>query len=128
MPRIAAVLSVLAAVAFSIGFNIVRYPIVWEKLARCENLAARSVESAAPARAETASPGRDDSGADASPAPHEELTEPDRVAASIPSGPEYGESKPSAVRRLPSVDDWQPSPRALDQPRPGAPAAGYPST
>jgi len=33
MPRIAAVLVVFATAAFCIGFNIVRYPVVWERVA-----------------------------------------------------------------------------------------------
>ena len=33
MPRIAAALAVFATATFCIGFNIVRYPVVWEKLA-----------------------------------------------------------------------------------------------
>lgn len=37
MPRIAAALAIFAAAAFSIGFNIVQYPIVWEKLAASES-------------------------------------------------------------------------------------------
>lgn len=38
MPRIAAVFAVFAIAAFSIGFNIFRYPAVWEKIASGGNL------------------------------------------------------------------------------------------
>jgi hypothetical protein len=37
MPRIAAALGVLATVAYCIGFNIQRYPVVWQSLAAVSN-------------------------------------------------------------------------------------------
>jgi len=43
-------------------------------------------------------------------------------------GHAWGSEPRSTVRRLPAADDWTPSPRADDRPRPGPPIAGYPST
>jgi len=76
MPRIAVALGVLAAVAFCIGFNTVRYPVVWEMLqqpglpfptanpadapspaalaAKAPQPAAKSTQSAGPASKTTA--------------------------------------------------------------------------
>jgi hypothetical protein len=51
MPRIAAALAVLAAVAFCIGFNTVRYPVVWEILKQpgLPSSAAKPADTVAPA-------------------------------------------------------------------------------
>ena len=52
MPRIAAALVVFATSAFCIGFNIVRYPVVWERVA-AGGQSARAVEPAESTAGET---------------------------------------------------------------------------
>ena len=46
MPRIAAALGVLATVAFCIGFNLQRYPVVWQSLATAPNPLVEAMQSA----------------------------------------------------------------------------------
>jgi hypothetical protein len=46
MPKILPALGAVAIIAFSIGFNIVRYPIVWEMVGASAHLPQESAESA----------------------------------------------------------------------------------
>lgn len=46
MPRITAALAIVATVTFCIGFNIVRYPVVWEMLADSPGVARASPAAA----------------------------------------------------------------------------------
>jgi len=91
MPRIAAALSVLATAAFCIGFNIVRYPIVREKLAMGEHL-TQSVESTEPAAAEADSWDSGDACSDDHPSWDDDSAEDDGIVASISGSEYYGDS------------------------------------
>ena len=59
MPRIAAAIGIFALIVFSIGFNMVRYPRVWEMVGVSPHL-AQSSESAQPAAASEPAPGDSD--------------------------------------------------------------------
>lgn len=138
MPRIAVALFVFAAAAFCIGFNIVRYPIVWEKLATLESL-AQSIGLEQPAASEAAGGGPAPAWSNESSAPAGESANPEPVLASIPGAPDHDLSEPlpeedgdgmpahGEVRRLPSVEDWEPCP-LRDPSLPAAPVPSYPST
>ena len=89
MPRIAAALTVLATTAFSIGFNIVRYPVVWDQLAAIERL-SQSTELAEPAATASGSWAEADSEPSDSDAWGDDFGEQDRVVASISGGSSHG--------------------------------------
>lgn len=120
MPRIAAALSVFAAAAFCIGFNIVRYPIVWEKLAICENV-AHPADLEQPAPAENAGQRLAHTSSGDSSRQGNGSAKPEHVVASISGGTGddlFEPSREETARQQPLGETW-PSGPAKDGTRSG---------
>lgn len=156
MPRIAAAVGVFALIAFSIGFNLARYPVVWEMVGVVPQLSQPS-QPRHPAAAAEPSAGTEPSAATPSePAvqstPPEGSTLPeasnDRAATSetispsasgselAPGGRRGLQEGPAAqsdlaprVRRLPPIDRVAPPATGDPTPvQPGDPPSLYPTT
>lgn len=134
MPRIAAALGVLAALALSIGFNTLRYPVVWNMVApsaagaqrESASPAIRKVQDAAPAAqparpAEPAVPARSASLPPASPVksacdPHRGICQlpaetPEKPNDTDAKKPAETGAKAPAATKAPAAEKAKPSAR-----------------
>ncbi len=98
MPRIPAVLAVLAAVAFCIGFNTVRYPVVWEMLKQPGlPMAISQAPDASPPARPAPKPSASTQPAPRSPSPAAKASQPAAPAAKTAAAPKRdGKRAPKA--------------------------------
>lgn len=104
MPRSAATILGLALVAFSIGFNTVRYPVVWEMVSPAR--ASEKVKPSAPSPPEEP--------ASRPPAPPQRPAPPPRKAEPIAVKPA---PKPPAAKPAPKVAAAKPAPKVAKKSR-----------